>query len=64
MVRTDDGLRLIPELYSVPAEFVPAEYKEPGTQDRIALGQCPFMWAQSLYIIGKLLQEVRLKCIH
>ncbi|CAH0561386.1 unnamed protein product [Brassicogethes aeneus] len=57
MVRTDDGLRLVPELYSVPAALVPQEYKDPGTQDRIALGQCPFMWAQSLYIVGKLLQE-------
>ncbi|GLV35729.1 uncharacterized protein CBL_01120 [Carabus blaptoides fortunei] len=57
MIRTEDGLKLVPELYAVPAEFVNAEYKEPGTQQRIPLGQCPFMWAQSLYIIGKLLQE-------
>lgn len=57
MIRTDDGLKLVPELYAVPAEFVNAEYSEPGTQQRIPLGQCPFMWAQSLYIIGKLLQE-------
>lgn len=60
MIRTDDGLRLVPELYSLPAEFVNAEYKEPGTQDRIPLGHCPFLWAQSLYIVGKLLQEVLL----
>lgn len=58
MVRTEDGLKLVPELYSVPAEFVGAEYKEPGSQTRIPLGHCPFLWAQSLYIIGKLLQEV------
>ncbi|XP_063909483.1 probable phosphorylase b kinase regulatory subunit alpha isoform X2 [Zophobas morio] len=57
MVRTEDGLRLVPELYAVPAESVAAEYKEPGTQQRKALGQCPFLWAQSLYIVGKLLQE-------
>jgi phosphorylase kinase alpha/beta subunit len=57
MVRTEDGLRLVPELYSVPAECVAAEYKEPGTQQRVALGHCPFLWAQSLYIVGKLLQE-------
>ncbi|CAH1160226.1 unnamed protein product [Phaedon cochleariae] len=57
MIRTDEGLRLVPELYSVPAEFVPAEYEEPGSQDRIPLGQCPFLWAQSLFILGKLLQE-------
>ncbi|KAK4887210.1 hypothetical protein RN001_003481 [Aquatica leii] len=57
MIRTDDGIKLVPELYSVPSEFVNAEYREPGTQERIPLGQCPFMWAQSLYIVGKLLQE-------
>ncbi|KAJ8946070.1 hypothetical protein NQ318_009196 [Aromia moschata] len=39
MIRTDDGLKLVPEIYSVPAEFVGAEYKEPGSQQRIPLGQ-------------------------
>lgn len=63
MVRTEDGLKLVPELYSVPAEFVAAEYKDPGSQKRIPLGQCPFLWAQSLYIIGKLLQEVKFALI-
>ncbi|KAG5886712.1 hypothetical protein JTB14_015776 [Gonioctena quinquepunctata] len=57
MIRTEDGMKLVPELYSVPAEFVGAEYKEPGSQRRIPLGQCPFLWAQSLFIVGKLLQE-------
>lgn len=59
MIRSDDGVKLVPELYSVPSDLVAAEYKEPGTQQRVALGQCPFLWAQSLYILGKLLQEVR-----
>lgn len=58
MVRSEDGLKLVPELYAVPADAVAAEYKEPGTQKRISLGHCPFLWAQSLYIVGKLLQEV------
>lgn len=58
MIRSEEGLRLVPELYSVPAGLVNAEYKEPGSQERIALGLCPFLWAQSLYIVGKLLQEV------
>ncbi|XP_030754514.1 probable phosphorylase b kinase regulatory subunit alpha [Sitophilus oryzae] len=57
MIRTDDGIKLVPELYAVPAELVAAEYKEPGSQYRIPLGQSPFLWAQSLYIIGKLVQE-------
>lgn len=58
MVKAEDGLKLVPELYAVPGECVPAEYAQPGSQDRIPLGRCPFMWAQSLYILGKLLQEV------
>ncbi|XP_050302994.1 probable phosphorylase b kinase regulatory subunit alpha isoform X1 [Anthonomus grandis grandis] len=57
MIKTEDGIKLVPELYAVPAELVAAEYKEPGTQNRIPLGQSPFLWAQSLYIISRLLQE-------
>ncbi|XP_076750349.1 putative phosphorylase b kinase regulatory subunit alpha isoform X2 [Xylocopa sonorina] len=57
MIKTEDGMKLVPELYSVEATNVSAEYAEPGSQNRIALGRCPFMWAQSLYIVGKLLQE-------
>lgn len=60
MIRTEDGLKLVPELYSVPAEFVGAEYKDPGSQKRIPLGHCPHLWSQSLYIVGKLLQEVNM----
>ncbi|CAL4060069.1 unnamed protein product, partial [Meganyctiphanes norvegica] len=57
LVTTDDGLRLVPEIYSVPNDKVEAEYKEPGSQDREAVGRLPFMWAQSLYIVGRLLQD-------
>ncbi|XP_043489493.1 probable phosphorylase b kinase regulatory subunit alpha isoform X3 [Polistes fuscatus] len=56
-IKADDGMRLVPELYSVAPENVAAEYTQPGSQPRIALGRYPFMWAQSLYILGKLLQE-------
>ncbi|XP_066589862.1 probable phosphorylase b kinase regulatory subunit alpha isoform X2 [Prorops nasuta] len=56
-IKSEEGIRLVPELYSVKAECANAEHAEPGSQDRIALGRCPFMWAQSLYILGKLLQE-------
>lgn len=58
LIKTDDGLRLVPELYAVPASKVNDEYKNPGSQSREPLGRIPFMWAQSLYIIGRLLQEV------
>lgn len=57
MIRTDSGMKLVPELYSVPAKLVSAEYRDPGSQQRIPLGHCPFLWAQSLYIVGNLLQE-------
>lgn len=56
-VKTVDGIRLVPELYAVLPQNVAAEYLEPGSQAREALGRSPFMWAQSLYILGKLLQE-------
>ncbi|CAH0759086.1 unnamed protein product [Diatraea saccharalis] len=56
MIRKDD-VKLVPELYSVPADKATQEQSDPGSQDRIPLGRCPFLWAQSLYILGKLLQE-------
>jgi phosphorylase kinase alpha/beta subunit len=58
MIRTEDGMKLVPELYAVPKDKVAGEYHEPGSQERVILGRCPFLWAQSLYILGKLLQEV------
>lgn len=58
MVRTDDGMRLVPEMYTVPNQNVSAEYQSPGSQSREVVGRCPFLWGQSLYILGKLLQEV------
>ncbi|CAG5009665.1 unnamed protein product [Parnassius apollo] len=57
MIRKDDGIKLVPELYSVPADKADAEQHDPGSQERIPLGRCPFIWGQSLYILGKLLQE-------
>ncbi|XP_026765001.2 probable phosphorylase b kinase regulatory subunit alpha isoform X1 [Galleria mellonella] len=57
MIRKDDGIKLVPELYSVPPDKANQEQCDPGSQERIPLGRCPFIWAQSLYILGKLLQE-------
>ncbi|XP_059490369.1 probable phosphorylase b kinase regulatory subunit alpha [Neocloeon triangulifer] len=57
MIQTDEGFSLIPELYAVTSDGVADEYKNPGSQHREAVGRCPFLWAQSLYILGKLLQE-------
>ena len=57
IIKTDDGLKLVPELYAVTAQDVHEEYRNPGSQHRVALGRMPFMWAQSLYIIAQLLKE-------
>lgn len=59
MVRTEEGMKLVPELYAVPQDAVSGEYQKPGSQSRTVVGRCPFLWGQSLYILGKLLQEVR-----
>jgi phosphorylase kinase alpha/beta subunit len=58
MIHGEDGIKLVPELYSVPSESVSEEYKNPGSQPRKAVGRCPFLWGQSLYILGKLLEDV------
>ncbi|XP_053678872.1 probable phosphorylase b kinase regulatory subunit alpha isoform X2 [Anopheles nili] len=57
LVKTEEGMKLIPELYAVPDKAVAAEYQAPGSQQRVVVGRCPFLWGQSLYILGKLLQE-------
>ena len=58
IIKTEDGLKFVPELYAVTSESVAEEYRNPGSQDRVAVGRVPFMWAQSLYIIALLLKEV------
>lgn len=37
---------------------VEEEYGNPHSVDRVAMGQLPHMWGQSLYILGCLLAEV------
>ncbi len=54
---SSDGLQMIPELYSVTKENMTAEEVQPGSQSRLATGRLPFMWGQSLFVIGRLLQE-------
>ncbi|XP_055841821.1 probable phosphorylase b kinase regulatory subunit alpha isoform X2 [Episyrphus balteatus] len=57
MVRGEDGILLIPESYAIPIDLVGKEYQNPGSQNREVVGRCPFLWGQSLHILGKLLQE-------
>lgn len=52
-----DGLRLLPELYYVPAENVEAEKLVPQSQPRLPNENIPLVWAQSLYFLGEMLTE-------
>lgn len=52
-----DGLRLLPELYCVPAESVRAEQLNPHSQKRLPNENIPLVWAQSLYLLGQMLDE-------
>lgn len=61
MIDSEENIKLVPELYALKNESIKAEIENPGSQKRIALGRCPFLWAQSLYMLGKLLQEVKKK---
>lgn len=57
LIKGKNGIRLVPEIYSVPADKVDEEYINPHTVDRIPMGKLPLMWGQSLYILGCLLAE-------
>lgn len=52
-----DGQMLLPELYYVPFDKVQAEKENPGSQKRVANDNLPLVWAQSLYLVGKMLDE-------
>ena len=52
-----DGLALLPELYYVPAEAIDAERENPGSQERLPNDNLPLVWAQSLFLLGQLLEE-------
>uniref|UniRef100_A0A673AXR4 Phosphorylase b kinase regulatory subunit n=1 Tax=Sphaeramia orbicularis TaxID=375764 RepID=A0A673AXR4_9TELE len=57
LIKQKDGIRLVPELYSVPPDKVEEEYMNPHSVERIPMGKCPIKWGQSLYILGNLLAE-------
>lgn len=52
-----DGHRLLPELYYVPEDCVEAEKENPGSQVRVPNENVPLVWAQSLFLMGRLLEE-------
>ena len=57
LMQERDGQRLLPELYFVPRESVDAERANPQSQDRLPNANLPLVWAQSLYVVGALLEE-------
>uniref|UniRef100_A0AAR2K3F5 Phosphorylase b kinase regulatory subunit n=1 Tax=Pygocentrus nattereri TaxID=42514 RepID=A0AAR2K3F5_PYGNA len=57
LIRGKHGIKLVPELYAVPADKVEDEYRNPHSVERVTTGQLPHMWGQSLYILGSLLSE-------
>ncbi len=61
LMQERDGQRLLPELYFVPREAVEAERAAPHSQTRCANDNLPLVWAQSLYLVGVLLQEGMLR---
>jgi phosphorylase kinase alpha/beta subunit len=52
-----DGERLLPELYYVPKESIAAERACPGSQQRVPNDNVPLVWAQSLYLLGRMIRD-------
>lgn len=52
-----EGELLLPELYFVPKESISAERDNPGTQARIPNENIPLVWAQSLYLLGRMIRD-------
>ncbi len=57
-----DGQQLLPELYAVPLESIDAEKATPHSQVRVPNENIPLVWAQSLFILGRLIQDGLLGC--
>ena len=52
-----DGQALLPELYIVPGIRVDAEKAKPGSQEREPNENVPLVWAQSLYLLGRMISD-------
>jgi len=52
-----DGIKLLPELYFVPADKIAAEKLKPNSQIRQPNDNLPLVWAQSLYYTARLIDE-------
>lgn len=54
---TRDGQQLLPELYFVAKENIEAEKTTPHSQPRLPNPNVPLVWAQSLYLLGRMLER-------
>ncbi|HEY9646504.1 MAG TPA: glycoside hydrolase family 15 protein, partial [Chroococcidiopsis sp.] len=52
-----DGLKLLPELYYVPADRLDAERAAPRSERRLPNDNVPLVWAQSLYFLGQMIHD-------
>ena len=52
-----DGLKLLPELFFVPYDAVEAEKNTPNSQDRVPNNNLPLIWAQSLFLLGRMVNS-------
>ncbi len=52
-----NGFPLLPELYYLPEEHLQAEREAPHSQPRQPNQNIPLVWAQSLFLLGQLLQD-------
>lgn len=50
------GQRLLPELYYVPRESIDQEKARPGSSKRLPNANVPLVWAQSLYLLGRMIR--------
>jgi phosphorylase kinase alpha/beta subunit len=51
------GYQLLPELYFVPKAQIAAEKRNPQSQTRLPNENLPLVWAQSLYLLGQMLDD-------
>ena len=52
-----NGQHLLPELFVVPKDSIAAEKANPHSQTRVPNENIPLVWAQSLFILGCLIQD-------
>jgi phosphorylase kinase alpha/beta subunit len=57
LVVEQGGDRLLPELYYVPQDSIEAERANPHSQPRLPNDNIPLVWAQSLYLLARFIQD-------